>query len=54
VPTLERVLAQASQDSYPILTPSEIRAVVSRSDLVRRHIDGLVASYGPRNVLVFP
>jgi hypothetical protein len=54
VPALEQVLAQASQDEYQILTPSEIRAVVARRDLVRHHIDGLVASYGPRNVLVFP
>ena len=54
VPALERILAQASPDEYQILTPSEIRAVVARRDLVRRHIDGLVASYGPRNVLVFP
>jgi hypothetical protein len=54
VPAMEQVLAQASQDEYQILTPSEIRAVVARRDLVRRHIDGLVASYGPRNVLVFP
>jgi len=54
VPALEGILAQASQDEYQILTPSEIRAVVARRDLVRRHIDGLVASYGPRNVLVFP
>jgi hypothetical protein len=54
VPELERILAQASPDEYQILTPSEIRAVVARRDLVRRHIDGLVASYGPRNVLAFP
>ena len=54
VPALEGILAQASQDEYQILTPSEIRAVVARRDLVRRHIDGLVASYGPRHVLVFP
>ena len=54
VPALERILAQSSPDEYQILTPSEIRAVVARRDLVRRHIDGLVASYGPRNVLVFP
>jgi hypothetical protein len=54
VSELERILAQANPDEYQILTPSEIRAVVARRDLVRRHIDGLVASYGPRNVLVFP
>lgn len=54
VPTLERILAQASENDYQILTPSEIRAVVSRRDLVKRHIDSLVASYGNRNVLVFP
>jgi hypothetical protein len=53
-PALERILAQASPDEYQILTASEIRAVVARRDLVRRHIDGLVASYGTRNVLVFP
>jgi len=54
VPALERVLAQAGQDDYQVLTPSEIRAVVARRDLVKRHIDGLSASYGQRNVLVFP
>jgi hypothetical protein len=54
VPTLERILAQASENDYQILTPSEIRAVVSRRDLVKRHIETLVASYGSRNVLVFP
>jgi hypothetical protein len=54
VPTLERILALASENDYQILTPSEIRAVVSRRDLVKRHIDSLVASYGNRNVLVFP
>ena len=54
VPALDRMLAQAGQDNYQILTLSEIRAVVSRRDLVKRHIDSLVASYGPRNVLVFP
>ena len=53
-PVLEQVLAQASLGEYQILTPSEIRAVVARRDLVKRHIDGLVATYGPRNVLVFP
>ena len=54
VPTLERILAQASENDYQILTPGEIRAVVSRRDAVKRHIETLVASYGSRNVLVFP
>jgi len=53
-PTLERILAQASENDYEILTPSEIRAVVARRDWVKRYIDGLVATYGVRNVLVFP
>jgi hypothetical protein len=54
VPTLERILAQASENDYQILTPSEIRAVIARRDFVKRHIDSLVANYGSRNVLVFP
>jgi hypothetical protein len=54
VPALEQLVAQASEDDYQILTPSEVRAVVARRDLVKRYIDGLVASYGARSVLVFP
>jgi hypothetical protein len=54
VPTLDRILAQASENDYQILTPSEIRAVVARRDFAKRHIDSLVATYGSRNVLVFP
>ncbi len=53
-PTLEHILVQAGEDDYQVLTPSEIRAVVSRRDVVKRHIDALVANYGNRNVLVFP
>jgi hypothetical protein len=51
---LEQVLAQEADSPYEILTPSEMRAVVARRDAAKKHIDGLVALYGERNVLVFP
>lgn len=51
---LEQVLAQETDSPYEILTPSEMRAVVARRDAAKKHIDGLVALYGERNVLVFP
>ncbi len=54
VPTLERTLAEEKDSPYEILTPSEMRAVVSRREVVKKHIDGLLAMYGERNVLVFP
>jgi len=51
---LARVLAQASEGDYEILTNAEIRAVVSRRDYVRDYVDGLVASFGAENVFYFP
>ena len=52
--TLSRILAQASEGDYEILTKPEIRAVVSRRDFVQKYIDGLVATYGASEVLYFP
>ena len=52
--TLSRVLAQASEGDYEILTKPEIRAVVARHDYVQKYIDGLVATYGASEVLYFP
>ena len=40
--------------AYEILTPSEIRAVIARRDVVKRHIDELAAQFGAKNVLAFP
>jgi hypothetical protein len=54
VPTLERELAAEKDSPYEILTPSEVRAVVARRDVAKKHIEGLVALYGEANVLVFP
>jgi hypothetical protein len=52
--SLARVLAQASEGDYEILTSAEIRAVVARRDYVRNYVDGLVASFGAENVFYFP
>jgi hypothetical protein len=52
--TLTRILAQASEGDYEILTKPEIRAVVARRDYVQKYIDGLVATYGASEVLYFP
>ncbi len=52
--TLARVLAQASEGDYEILTKAEIRAVVSRRDYVRSYVDALVATFGAENVFYFP
>ena len=52
--TLARVLAQASEGDCEILTKAEIRAVVLRRDYAKNYIGGLVASYGPQEVLYFP
>ncbi len=53
-----RALADALADSgvapTEILTPAEIRAVVDRRNAVKRHIDGLIAMHGERQVLLFP
>ncbi len=52
--TLTRILAQASEGDYEILTRPEIRAVVSRRDYVQNYIDRLVATFGASEVLYFP
>lgn len=55
LPALERLLAHEPEAAaQPILTASEMRAVVARRDAAKRHIEGLVAAYGPQKVLLFP
>ncbi|HVR61584.1 MAG TPA: hypothetical protein VMU50_06775 [Polyangia bacterium] len=54
VATLHRILSEENGAPYEILTSAEINSVVARRDVVRRHIDGLIAELGPRTVLVFP
>jgi hypothetical protein len=54
MPGLEHELAAEKNSPYEILTASEMRAVVARRDVIKKHIDGLVALYGEPNVLVFP
>ena len=51
---LEHELAAEKDSPYEILTPSEMRAVVARRDVIKKHIEDLVALYGEPNVLVFP
>ena len=53
-PTLKRILGADADTPVAILTPPEIRAVVTRRDVVRRYIDDLIAQYGAKNVLFFP
>jgi len=53
-PTLQRILSEEAGAPYEILTEAEIASVVARRDVVRHHIDGLVAQLGPHAVLVFP
>lgn len=52
--SLGRILSQASEGDYEILTKAEIRAVVARRDYVKGYVGGLLASYGPQEVLYFP
>jgi hypothetical protein len=52
--SLGRILSQASEGDYEILTRAEIRAVVSRRDYVKAYIGGLVSKYGPSEVFYFP
>jgi hypothetical protein len=47
-------LAQETQFPYEILTPGEMRAVVARRDVVKKHVEALVATYGEPAVLAFP
>ena len=54
IPGLEHELAAEKDSPYEILTPGEMRAVVARKEVVRKHIDGLIAQFGEPNVLLFP
>ena len=51
---LSRVLSQASEGDYEILTKPEIRAVVLRRDYVKKYVGSLVSTFGPQEVLYFP
>lgn len=53
-PALERILTEDAGTPYEILTPSEIKAVVSRRDMVRTHIDAMIAEHGAKAVFAFP
>jgi hypothetical protein len=52
--TLSRILSQASEGDYEILTKPEIRAVVARRDYIQKYVDSLVTTYGASEVLYFP
>jgi hypothetical protein len=52
--TLQQVLSQGNDSPFEILTPSEMRAVVARRDVIKRHVEGLVAAHGESAVLAFP
>ncbi len=52
--TLRRALGAEAGAGHEILTPAEISALLGRLGVVKRHIDGLVAKYGAREVLYFP
>jgi hypothetical protein len=52
--TLKRILGEDAGMPVAILTAPEIRAVVTRRDVVRRYIDDLIAQHGAKNVLFFP
>ena len=54
VGTLQHLLAQEKDSPYEILTPSEMRAVVARRDVIKKHVEDLVAMYGEHAVLAFP
>jgi hypothetical protein len=56
VGTLQQILTLGDDAGHAaeILTEPEIRAVVARRDLVHHYIEGLIAQYGAKNVLVFP
>ena len=53
-PTLERILTEDAGNPYEILTPAEIKAVVARRDMVRTHIDAMIAEHGSKAVFAFP
>lgn len=53
--SVQRAIAEEpSAAAHEILTPGEIRAVVARRDVVKRHIDHLAMQFGAKNVLAFP
>jgi hypothetical protein len=54
VGTLQHLLAQERESPYEILTPGEMRAVVARRDVIKKHVQDLVAMYGEPAVLAFP
>ncbi len=51
-PSVAKDLAKSIQGE--ILTASEMRAVVARRDVVKKHVEELVAVYGEPAVLAFP
>jgi len=54
VVALQRAIEDEPAHPYEILTAAEIRAVVARRQVVKRHIEQLAAQYGAKNVLAFP
>jgi hypothetical protein len=52
--TLRRAFGTEAGAGHEILTPAEITAVIARRDVIKRHIDDLIAKYGTRDVLLFP
>ena len=52
--TLRSVLGAEAGAAHEILTPAEIAALLGRRNVVKHHIDGLIARYGAREVLYFP
>lgn len=51
---LTRMLSQASEGDYEILTRPEIRAVVMRRDYLMNYVAGLLTSFGAQEVFYFP
>jgi hypothetical protein len=52
--SLGRVLAQASEGDYEVLTKAEVRAVLSRRDYLKNYVGGLVSNHGSEEVFYFP
>jgi hypothetical protein len=51
---LAHALAEDGTDPHDLLTPSELRAVVSRREAVQRYVASLTSTLGEANVLAFP
>jgi hypothetical protein len=51
---LARILTQAAEGDYEILTKPEIRAVVARRDYAKKHIDALAMTFSENEVFFFP